>query len=359
MDCKESLIMLKKNRICFLIFIIFYTTFSYALILGDGTNISQKTPIYIMDEIQQVSSDFNTTLFLKKNGDLYGCGKNVAGQLKSNDRNIYDSPILIEKNVVSCCVDYNSIYYVTKDGNLYIIGNVPASLDKNGFIEIKQSFIPILKDTNVVSVCASNNSCFYIKNDNTLWNFGANYNGVLGDGTNKHRVEPKEIMTDVTNITTAIKRFFALTKEGKVYKFEKEPMLVFEKVKTINGPFLITNNNDLYGIGYNSYSALGLEEKKYFYDFQFIMKDVLWADGNSSHSLIVNVNNELFTCGGGNKYDIVKATGDEQVHIKPDKLMDDIIYVSVGKNNQTSFILKKDYSLWACGQNNDNDVNGL
>lgn len=351
--------MLRKNRICFLICVLMLSSISYAYILGDGTDVSQKTPIYITNEIKCISSDFNTTLFLKKNGDLYGCGKNVAGQLKTNNKNIYDLPILIEKNVVSCCVDYNSIYYVTKNGDLYIIGNIPYSLDKNGFIEVKQSFIPILKDTNVVSVYASNNSCFYIKSDNTLWNFGANYDGVLGDGTNKHRIDSKKVMTNVINVTFAINNFFVLTDEGKVYKLEKEPVLFFENVKIINGPFLITKNNDLYGIGYNSYSALGLEEKKYFKDYQFIMKNVLWADGNGSHSLIVNLNNELFTCGGGNKYDSVKATGDEQVHIKPDKLMDDIIYVSVGKNNQTSFIVKKDYSLWACGQNNDFDVNGL
>lgn len=350
--------MLKKSRFLFFLEVLICNAFCYAYILGDGTDISQKSFIYITDDIKEIYSFANTTLMLKNDGRLFGCGLNSSGELKENKRPI-KTPELIENDVISCCAHYDAILYVKKNGDLYFVGNIPNSYDNNGRLIKKQTETPVLIDSNVRKVYSSEYSYFYIKEDNSLWNFGYNYNGVLGDGTVNHRYEPRQVFSNVKEVTSAIKKFFVLTFDGKVYELGIENKLVFENVKIINGPFIITMDNDLYGIGYNIYSALGLAEKKFFSDYQFIMKDVLWADGNGSHSLIVNLNNELFTCGGGNIYDFINATGDEKEHVRPDKIMDDVIYVSVGKGNQTSFVIKKDNKMWACGQNNANDINGL
>jgi len=101
------------------------------LALGDTT--TRHTPELIsnpnIDNIIDIGCNRYSTIFIKNNGKVYGCGKNDYGQLGLGDTNNRDTPTLVnyfdQNNIyitkVSC--GYQSTVFLTDNGQAYGCGN--------------------------------------------------------------------------------------------------------------------------------------------------------------------------------------------------------------------------------------------
>lgn len=82
------------------------------------------------------------------------------------------------------------------------------------------------------------------------------------------------------------------------------------EIKPICGKFhtfLLDNNNNLYGTGFNEYGQLGLGYKNNIFKFQKIKHDcgtIKQIVTNDFNSYLLNTNNELFSCGSNYYYQL-------------------------------------------------------
>lgn len=310
-----------KKKITILYFITFFTEI-FAGQLGDGTNKYQRTPVYIMDEVKEVHSQGWNTLILKKDNTLWGCGENSKGEINPNKSNI-DKPIQLADNIISFCSYFASIVYTDTKGDLYLFGNVSEYI-KNP--KTTFSSRPIKIASNVKQCLIAYHQLYYVDNDFNLFSYSESYNSFL------HCFEG----------------------------IREEPVIIMQNVKEISydtGLNILKNDGDLYCGGTNIYGALGLGEKKIKFDYIKLSDDCIDMDGNEHVTFFVKSNGDLYVCGGNDKYELGRGTGDGKPHLTPYKLMTDVKNIHVGL--YCGFIIKDDSSLWAFGANSSNDIGGI
>lgn len=346
--------MQKNKRLLFILFMFIYSN-GFALYFGDGTNTDSEMPVFIMSEIEDVYCSKENTLFLKKDYSLWGCGRNGEGELGTEKKEECLAPVKIAENVISFCTSYNTVMYVTNDNDLFLIGEIPVDIDKWGYVTYQTTQEPLLYKKNILKCFCIDNSFFYLTKSNDLYSFGNNLYGRLSDGTEKSRIKPQKILSNVVDINGKFK-LNALTKNGDVYRLNETPELIANNILKIKGDYLIDINNKLYVLGSNLYGSLGLGKGISHKGYTFIMDDIIDMDGTEDHSLFVTKNNEIYVSGGGNKYNFIQATGDGKEHYTPFKLdINNVIKVRV--SDHISFIIKEDNTLWACGVNSFDSLN--
>lgn len=349
-----------KNRFLFILVFLFFLPNVYSLYLGDGTDDYQKNPVHIMNNVIDVFSDGHTTLFLKNDNSLWGCGENINGQLGATDKIAYNYPVKIADNVVSFCSSFGSVIYTTLDGNLFILGLIPQEMKSNNTISFIKSSNPVIFADNAWKCFVYNRSFYYISRDMDLYSFGNNNKGQLGDGTKVSKITPQKILSNIIEITVSDYGYIlVLDSFGNVFQCFGNPKIVSSNIKKIKGNFVLTESDDLYVRGYNLYGSMGLELGENYSEYVYLMGNILDMDGNHDHSLIINKNNDLFVCGGGNKHQIQKATGDGEIHYKPFHLESIKNCNKVFVGGVCSFVITENNELWAFGVNSQNDYSGL
>lgn len=349
-----------KNKIVFIIVFLFFSSKVFGLYLGDGTDDYQKKPIYIMNDVIDVYSDGQTTLFLKSDHSLWGCGDNAAGQLGTADKNKFNYPIKIADNVDSFCTSSGSVIYNTFDGKLFILGLVPYEMLSNNRISFIESSDPVFFAENAFKCFVYKKSFFYISKNMDLYTFGNNNRGQLCDGTRTSRITPQRTLQNIREITIAdYDNILLLDTVGNVFQCSESPKNIISNIKKIKGNFVLTEKDELYVKGNNLYGSLGLELGKYYNEYVYLMSNVIDMDSNQDHSLIINSDNELFVCGGGNKNERRKATGDGEVHYVPYPLKEMKNGKKVFVAGICSFIITSNNELWAFGANSQDDYSGL
>ena len=225
--------------------------------LGDGTTVDKNRPVKIMDGVAEVSAGGSAyggghTLAVKRDGTLFGWGKNTIGQLgngKKSDREI--RPVQIMNNVYTCSVAGRHSMAIKKDGtlwgwgdnwdgqigsNYYWLGDVRGNTEELYPVKIMDNVssvaamgetymdsspstmavrndgslwkwggygengIPMKMGDNIYKISGRDKSFALIKKDGTLWTWGANDYGQLGDGTGDYTDIPNKI--DTNNIST-------------------------------------------------------------------------------------------------------------------------------------------------------------
>ncbi|MFJ1464836.1 RCC1-like domain-containing protein [Clostridioides difficile] len=157
-----------------------------------------------MENIKEFWMSKTHTLVVNTDGELYGCGSNLYGQLlnpiETTELTSFTKLNLDNVKQASCGTGFS--YFVKNDGTLYSVGlndTYQLGLGHNNEVTEPQ----IVNISNVKKVMCDHNFTLVLKNDNTLWVQGYNRNGNLGLGTNKANqtiIEFTKVAEDIDDV---------------------------------------------------------------------------------------------------------------------------------------------------------------
>jgi len=194
--------------------------------LGDGTTEDSVTFKKIMDDVTFISFGMSTSSAITTDGDLYTWGHNTYSQLGDGTNNNHYKPNKIMSNI--SYVDLNSMHSaaITESGDLYTWGYNGDGELGDGTSKLRSSPQKVLSNVTMVSINNMRSSA--ITNNGDLYMWGYNGGGIYGDGSTGASRVPKKIMSNVE--TVALGALFTA---------------------------IINANGDLYTWGYNNDGYLG------------------------------------------------------------------------------------------------------
>jgi alpha-tubulin suppressor-like RCC1 family protein len=239
-------------------------------------------------------------IILNENNELYVCGYSYFGQLGLGDYNNRNTYTKLEHNFGKIkniyCGDYHNIILNEYD-ELYVCGNncggqlgLGDNKDRNTYAKLKHNF------GKIQNIFCGGFHSIILNENNELYVCGFNDCGQLG-------------LDDNNNINTYI-----------------ELKHNFGKIKNIyceaNNSFILNENNQIFVCGDNYYGQLGLGHninsntyKKLEHNF----RKIIYIYSGNSHSIILNVNDELYVCGDNEFYQLgLGDNNDRNVYTKLD-----------------------------------------
>ena len=263
--------------------------------LGLGEDIKcVDTPTKLMDDVYSVSTSYNHTVALKRDGSLWKWGRLSSGASAV--------PVKIADNVRFATVgdSYSSnILAIKEDNSLWVSGNhtvFPYETMEPGKMGYYNGELTKIID-GVKTVASLYGSNFVIKQDDSLWSWGKDTTGQLGNG-GKYELRGGESYFD--------------NPVYKVYTYQRTPIKILENVKRI-----IPASSKIYA---------------------FTSYDQLWVWGDSWRA-------EAERTAEGTK--IIKTLESEKTI--PRKASEDFSYIS--RNGNSSVKLKNDGTVWVEGNN--------
>ena len=256
--------------------------------LGDTNNRNTFTQITTnTNDIESVYCGCGYNIILKNDGTLWGCGRNIYGELGLGDTTNRTTFTQITTNTNDIkeiyCGDHHA-FILKNDGTLWGCGwNYFGELGL-GDTTSRTTFTKITTNTDdVKSVCCGANHTFMLKNYSTLWGCGANGNGQLGLGNTIDR----NIFTEITTNTNDIKEIYCggihiiilkndgtlwgcgLNNAGQLGLGDTIDRNIFTEITTNTNDIkeiycgrtytlILENDGTLWGAGYNADGRLGL-----------------------------------------------------------------------------------------------------
>ncbi len=325
--------------------------------------------------LPRVSTSYDHSMILKKNGELWAFGQNKYGQLGNGNggegaMELTPAQVMTAANqpmieIAQASAGGSHTMILKKNGDLWAVGynrygqlGDGSNQNKHFAIQVKQTNpeggdpIPI---TNVLQVSAGNAHSMILKKNGELWAAGSNSEGELGDGSKQN------------------KHFAIQVKQTNPEGGDPIPMTNVLQVSAGAGgnhSMIIKENGDLWAVGYNTEGQLGdgSKQNKHFAiqvkqtnpegGDPIPMTNVLQVSAGREHSMILKNNGELWAVGnnlygqlgdGTNGYNASKYIP-VQVKTADGEPMTNVLQISAGFDH--SMIIKENGDLWAVGQNN-------
>ena len=263
--------------------------------LGTGDGVYRSSPVQLgalttWSKVSVSAGGFNTAA-IKTNGTLWAWGRNVYGELGTNDQGYRVSPVQIGALTTWSLVSMGGyITLATKtDGTLWAWGsNFQGALGKNDAI-MRSSPVQIGSGTTWSKVSASGiYGVLATKTDGTLWAWGYNNYGQLGTGDVITRSSPVQIGSGTTwsLVSAGYYSMMAVKTDGTLWSWgdnyfgqlglnatnpygRSSPTQVgvgttWSKVSAgQNNALAIKTDGTLWVWGHNNYGALGLGDLVY------------------------------------------------------------------------------------------------
>ena len=271
--------------------------------------LAPAAPALAAGENSFVAAGWYTTIFIKKDGSLWGYGKNDQNLLYNNSEAEVTEPVKLLDDVKNITV------------NRYAV--------------------------------------LAVKKDNTLW-----YWGNVG-GANKSKT-PTKLLDDVLMVSvdeTHSYPMIVLKTDGTVYFYENrefEAVPHSEKAKFVNtsghNHYFITESNELWGWCTEKDGSSSLSIPGPVLTPQKIMDDVKFVTSSNSSTMFIRLDNTLWYVGDGSNGKVFDGTQEIGAVDTPIKIMDNVIYAAV--QNGRHFAVKSDNSLWAWGNNSNRVLGG-
>lgn len=148
-------------------------------------------PIAGLSAVKEISAGENFSLFLKKNGTVWACGRNSQGQLGDGTKTDQLRPIQIPglSGVTAIATGQNHSLFLKGDGTVWGCGwNQYSQLGKESYINGNDygsfdSIVQVPGLTGVIAVAAGVYHSLFVMSDGTVRACGGNSFGQLGIGT--------------------------------------------------------------------------------------------------------------------------------------------------------------------------------
>jgi len=185
--------------------------------INDESNINILTPVTTFSggtNWKQVSCGRVLTTAVKTDGTLWTWGRNINGQLGTNDNINRSTPVTTFaggtnwKQVSASNGNNGFVLAVKTDGTLWGWGlNTNGQLGDNTTTTRSTPVTTFAGGTNWKQVACGRIHTLATKTDGTLWTWGQNSYGQLGDNTTTQRITPVTTFSGGTNWVSPVRGF--------------------------------------------------------------------------------------------------------------------------------------------------------
>jgi alpha-tubulin suppressor-like RCC1 family protein len=184
-----------------------------------GLGGSKRTPTKVdIENVKQVSAGNRYTMLLKEDGTVWATGDNGDGQLGLGDTKDRNTPTKVDiENVKQVSSGEYHTIFLKEDGTVWATGsNADGEL---GLGDTNKRNIPTRVDIeNVEQVSAGNRYTIFLKRDGTVWATGGNYYGQLGLGDKTNRNIPTKVnIENIKQVSAGHRHTIFLKRDGAVW----------------------------------------------------------------------------------------------------------------------------------------------
>ena len=343
-----------NKKLLILIYGLFLITKLSAFQLGNLDVPYQLTPAKIAEEVRFVAANNYQTFIIKNDNTLWLSGvKDYRDALPPSKINLLSDFVKIQDDVKEIAVCDENIMILKNDSSLFCMGNLPKEIESNS-MKFQYVSNPIFIDSGVKKISVGNKCFIYVKEDGSTYYFGKLSYSSIGMS-----IEPKKIPYKSIDISTDRGSLFILTDNNELLSTSNGES--FKKIDSnvikISGNLFIKEDSSLFAFGNVTTGSLGVTVKSQDVP-QFVMKDVKDVIFNYWHSLIIQNDGSLYSCGGifgkpnSTTYSYMGFLGDGsgKPQLMPVKIAENVILGAV--SDFTTFFITEDGSLWGCGLNN-------
>jgi alpha-tubulin suppressor-like RCC1 family protein len=357
--------------------------------LGDDTSIERHTPVNTLNlsDTVAISAGFTHSMALKSDGTIWSWGRNTYGQLGHHP--------YVNQDLPSQVPDLNGIFAIAtgsyhslalkSDGTVWAWGyNNYGQLGNSDQGTYSSTPRQTLNLTNVVAIAGGQYHSLALKADGTVWAWGYNYYGQLGNNTWDNSQNPVQVfnLTDVVAIAAGGTHSMAIKTDGTVWTWgsnsdgklgNNNPGVNSNVPVQANGlteaiaidggqdfSLALKANGTLWTWGTNGYGQLG--------DNTYVRKtvptqlitptDVISISGGYTYTLALKSDGKIWSWGNN----IYGALGDDTVITRPYPVnvknlnLGIVVNPKVGASCFSTFVLKKNGTVWAWGHNQYGDL---
>ena len=302
------------------------------LLIAVSSTVNAQEDSVEKPAVVAISGGYYHSLFLMKDGSLWGAGTNISGAL--GDGEWSPTPRVIMTDVSAASAGAVHSLFLKKDGSVWAVGWVGSGALGDGFsadLEKKPANLydqtkgegilrmtPVQVMEEVAAIAAGRDRSLFLKEDGAVWATGRNDQGQLGDGTTTNRTKPVQVMTDIAAISAGDSHSLFLKKDGTVWA---------------------TGRNDEGQLGDGTTTERTTPVR--------VMTDVAAISAGKNHSLFLKKDGTAWATGQNDDGRLGNGTKTNQ--LRPVSVAENVSAISAGDVH--SLFLRKDGSVWGTGSN--------
>ena len=225
--------------------------------LGIGGNDSTGTPTQVpgLSAISAIGAGQFCSYFVKSDGSVMACGWNGAGQLGNGSYTSVNTVVEVTglTGITEISGGYVHTLFLKNDGTVWAAGNNSNAQFGNGSYSSTTTPIQVSTLSGITSVKAGYYHSIYLKNDGTAWGSGANAYGQIGSGSTSLGYNPLQVegLTGVTGIAAGRSHSLFLKNDGSIWAtgYNAEGELGDHTVVTRTSPVLVLAAGDCQTVG--------------------------------------------------------------------------------------------------------------
>ena len=252
---------------------------------GNGTfaqvgDVNTYTPVLTSNSgIKDILPGQDGTFFIKDNGTLAGCGRNIENQLLIHNQRLVFQVTDLKNSVAKACIGDGFSLVLDDSGSLTVYGTQSPVVftqsipDESAIAEREHiSSVKKILDSGVKAVRAEKRHRLIVMEDGSLWGYGSNFHGELGQSSAEYFYNPVKIM----NANVA----------------DVEPGLDYT--------LILMDNGDVYACGKNSDGQLGTGDLQDKFSPVKVFSDAISVSAGCNHSIFLKSDLSLWACGTNN-----------------------------------------------------------